>query len=279
MGVMHPPGVVRAAQLDAITPASAGWRYLSFRVERLPAGAEATLGSDQEELAAVVLSGSATVGADGGAWDVEGRPDVLAGPPWAVYLPAGRRARIRATADLELGVAGALSDRAGEPRLIRPGDVAVEIRGAGNATRQIHHIIPTEFPAHRLLVVEVITPAGNWSSYPPHKHDEDRLPEEAELEEVYYFRIRPPEGFAFQRVYSPRHGVDVSEAVRDGDLMLVPYGYHVSGAPHGFDLYYLNGLAGDRRSMAAVDDPDLAYLRATWEGMEQDPRLPLRRGD
>ena len=130
------------------------------------------------------------------------------------------------------------------------------MRGSGNATRQINHIIKPEFPAERLLVVEVFTPSGNWSSYPPHKHDEDNPPGEVVLEETYYFRTEA--GFAVQRLYSPRHGLDLTETVRDGDLMLVPYGYHTTAAAHGYDLYYLNALAGDRRSMASADDPGLA---------------------
>jgi 5-deoxy-glucuronate isomerase len=159
--------------------------------------------------------------------------------------------------------------------VIKPRDVEVEVRGAGNATRQINHIVPPDFPAQRLLVVEVYTPAGNWSSYPPHKHDEDRPPGEVVLEETYYFRTASRPAFAVQRLYSPRHRIDVTETVRDGDLMLVPYGYHTTCAAHGYDLYYLNALAGDRRSMAASDDPDLAWLRSEWDRMPKDPRVPL----
>jgi 5-deoxy-glucuronate isomerase len=151
------------------------------------------------------------------------------------------------------------------------------VRGSGNATRQINHIIKPEFPAHRLLVVEVFTPAGNWSSYPPHKHDEDRPPGEVVLEEVYYYRTptEPPGAFAVQRLYSPQHGTDITETVRDGDIMLVPHGYHTTCAAHGYDLYYLNGLAGDRRSMAAADDPALAWIRPAWSELQPDPRVPL----
>jgi 5-deoxy-glucuronate isomerase len=164
-----------------------------------------------------------------------------------------------------------------EPRLVLPEDVEIEVRGSGNATRQINHIIKPEFPAQRLLVVEVFTPAGNWSSYPPHKHDEDHPPGEVVLEEVYYYRTQsdPPGAFAVQRLYSPQHGTDLTETVRDGDIMLVPHGYHTPAAAHGYDLYYLNGLAGDRRSMASADDPSLAWIRPAWEKLERDPRVPL----
>jgi 5-deoxy-glucuronate isomerase len=159
--------------------------------------------------------------------------------------------------------------------LVRPEDVEIEVRGAGNATRQINHIVKPEFPAERLLVVEVFTPSGNWSSYPPHKHDEDRPPGEVVLEETYYFRTADPSAFAVQRLYSPRHDLDVTATVRDGDLMLVPWGYHTTAAAHGYDLYYLNALAGDRRSMASADDPALAWIRGAWQHLEPDPRVPL----
>jgi 5-deoxy-glucuronate isomerase len=160
---------------------------------------------------------------------------------------------------------------------VRPEDVEIEVRGSGNATRQINHIVKPEFPAQRLLVVEVFTPAGNWSSYPPHKHDEDKPPGEVVLEEVYYYRTEtePPGAFAVQRLYSPRFGTDVTATVRDGDIMLVPHGYHTTAAAHGYDLYYLNGLAGERRSMAAADDPELAWIRPAWAELEPDPRVPL----
>ncbi|MFL5796841.1 MAG: 5-deoxy-glucuronate isomerase [Actinomycetota bacterium] len=267
--------VLRAGTFRSIRPDDAGWRYLSLELLNIGPGLEQPIGGEGFEVAAVVLAGSCTVAVGGEESDLSGRTDVFDGPPWAVYLPAGARGVVHANAPCEVAVVGARSDAAGEPRVIAPGDVEVELRGAGSATRQIHHVVPPEFPAHRLLVVEVITPAGNWSSYPPHKHDEVRRPGEVQLEEFYCFRTRPRNGFGFQRVYSPSRGEDVSVAVHDGDAVLVPYGYHVSAAPHGIDLYYLNGLAGDLRSMAASDDPDLAWIRPTWEDMPKDPRLPL----
>ncbi len=274
---MNAPG--RAAHLRAggwreVTPEVAGWRYLSFRLLALRSGGQATVGGGADELGLVLLGGSALVRGPRGTWRLA-RRSVFEEPPWAVYLPPGAAATVEAETSAELAVVGARADRPGEVRLIAPEDVEIEVRGAGSATRQINHVLPPAFPAHRLLVVEVLTPAGNWSSYPPHKHDRDRPPEEVALEEFYYFRVRPPHGFAFQRVYSPEREVDLTVAVGDGDVVLVPYGYHVSAAPHGFDLYYLNGLAGDTRSMAAADDPSMAYIRATWQGMPRDPRVPM----
>jgi 5-deoxy-glucuronate isomerase len=157
--------------------------------------------------------------------------------------------------------------------VIRPEDVEVEVRGAGNATRRIHHIIKPEFPADRLEVVEVYTPAGNWSSWPPHKHDVDNMPSEAVLEEIYYYQQRRLEGWGVQRLYrrdgDRRDGV---WAVRHGEVVLVTDGYHPFVAAHGYDAYYLNALAGDRRTMACTDDPDLAWTRAAWAEMAPDPR-------
>jgi 5-deoxy-glucuronate isomerase len=160
------------------------------------------------------------------------------------------------------------------PVLIRPANVEVEIRGAGNATRRIHHIIKPEFPADRLEVVEVYTPGGNWSSWPPHKHDVDDMPAEAVLEEIYYYQQRRArDGWGLQRLYR-RDGDrrDGCWAVRHGELVLVTDGYHPFVAAHGYDVYYLNALAGDRRTMACTDDPDLAWTRAAWAEMQPDPR-------
>jgi 5-deoxy-glucuronate isomerase len=153
--------------------------------------------------------------------------------------------------------------------------VRVEVRGSGNATRQINHIIPPEFAAHRLLVVEVLTPAGNWSSYPPHKHEVERLPVENELEEVYAYRFQAAEAFGLQRLYSKDGSLDETWTVRDGDVMLVPRGYHPFCSAHGYHGYYLNALAAEKRSMAAEDDPELAWTRDAWDAMERDPRVPL----
>jgi 5-deoxy-glucuronate isomerase len=162
-----------------------------------------------------------------------------------------------------------------DPIVIGPGDVVVEIRGAGNASRQINHIIAPAFPADRLEIVEVVTPSGNWSSWPPHKHDVDGMPDEAVLEEVYHYRFRRPEAWAIQRVYRADRSRDGIWEVRNGDVVIVPDGYHPFSAAHGDDAYYLNALAGDRRTMACSFDPDLDWVRATWELMEPDPRLPL----
>jgi 5-deoxy-glucuronate isomerase len=263
--------LLRAGAWDHVTPESAGWRFLHFGVR---SGAfESHTGGG--EIALVPLSGRCCVEAEGESWELTGREHVFAGMPWALYLP--RDTPYRVEAEGEVAICGALCERRREPVLVRPEDVEIEVRGAGNATRQINHILKPEFPAERLLVVEVFTPSGNWSSYPPHKHDEDRPPDEVVLEETYYYRTARPEAFAVQRLYSPRHGLDLTATVRDGDLMLVPYGYHTTAAAHAYDLYYLNALAGERRSMAAADDEELAWIRGAWAELEPDPRVPLVR--
>jgi 5-deoxy-glucuronate isomerase len=261
--------LLRAGEWEQVTPESAGWSHLYFGVRRAPFASETGGG----EIALVVLGGRCLVEAEGETWELGGRASVFDGMPWALYLP--RDTAYRVDGDAEVAICGALCEQRREPALVRPDDVEIEVRGAGNATRQINHIVKPEFPAERLLVVEVFTPAGNWSSYPPHKHDEDNPPGEVVLEETYYYRTAKPEAFAVQRLYSPKHDVDVTVTVRDGDLMLVPWGYHTTAAAHGYDLYYLNALAGDRRSMAAADDPDLAWIRAAWDELEPDPRVPL----
>jgi 5-deoxy-glucuronate isomerase len=269
--------LLRHGEWDAVDPTSASWRYLSFRVERLSDGEQVSRATDGEEVALVPLMGRCAVESGGERWELGGRSSVFDGMPWALYLPRDSDYSVFALGDVEVAVSGAVADERLEPRLVRPDEVEIEVRGSGNATRQINHIIKPEFPAQRLLVVEVFTPAGNWSSYPPHKHDEDHPPGEVVLEEVYYYQTQtePAGAFAVQRLYSPQHGTDVTETVRDGDIMLVPHGYHTTAAAHGYDLYYLNGLAGDRRSMASADDPALAWIRPAWADLEPDPRVPM----
>jgi len=158
-------------------------------------------------------------------------------------------------------------------RLVTPAHVSIEIRGGGNATRQINSMLAPTFLAQRLMVVEVFTPAGNWSSYPPHKHDVHNPPEEVDLEEIYYYRIERPEGFAVQKVYTADRRIDETMTVGDGELVLVPEGYHPVVAAHGYNVYYLNALAGSARSLACSDDPDHAWVKSGWK--EKDPRLPM----
>lgn len=264
----------------AVSPAEAGWRDLSFAAHQIPAGGRLEGATGESELALVLLGGRATVESSAGRWEgIGGRASVFDGMPFALYLPPGTSYVVHAETALDIARAWCPVDPAAgaelQARLITPADVAVEVRGGGNATRQINHIMPAEFPAQRLLVVEVYTPAGNWSSYPPHKHDVHDPPREVCLEEIYYYRISAPDGYAIQQIYSPERGLDALLRARDGDLVLVPYGYHPVVAPPGYDVYYLNALAGSAHAMTAADDPRYAWVRERWP--EPDPRVPLVR--
>ena len=255
-----------ASELISVTPDSAGWSYTSLRVVRLEPGTSWSYQTHGDEVALVPLGGSATVTTGHETWPIGGRVSVFAGPPNGLYLPRDTELTVTAESRLELAICGARADHRHQPTPIPPGEVAVEIRGAGNAARQINHIIAPGFPADRLLVVEVFTPSGNWSSYPPHKHDVSDLPREANLEEIYYYRIDPDDGFAFQRLYTADGRIDEAYIIRDGDLLLVPEGYHVFAVAHGYTGYYLNVLAGNEaeRTMQPADDPAYAWVRGTW---------------
>jgi 5-deoxy-glucuronate isomerase len=269
-----------------VDPARAGWRYLSCSVVAIPDGETLTVGRLDVETALVIIRGGglrvAWEGAEATA--LRGRRTVWDGLPWGLYLPPGRVATV--TADpvvagesvvVAMGQAppGGQEGVASEPVVLAPDDGQVELRGAGQATRQVTHIIKPGFPADRLLCVEVYTPGGNWSGWPSHKHDVDDFPHEAVLEETYFYQVRRPEGWGIQRLYRKDGTRDAMWAVRDGDLVFMPDGYHPFAAPPLYDCYYLNFLAGDRRTMANREDPDLAWVRGTFEETAVDARLPF----
>jgi 5-deoxy-glucuronate isomerase len=257
-----------------ISQEDAGWTHVSFRVERLAPGSGERRHTGDEEIALVPLAGAVTVELGGERWEVGGRASVFEAPASALYLPRDTEYALSAPAGAELATCGALSDQSFDPRPISPDDYTVVTRGAGSATREVATLMGPDFPAHRLLLVEVWTPGGNWSSYPPHKHDESRPPEEIRLEEIYYYRLSEPSGFAVQRLYCPERAVDDTWTVRDGDVSLIPWGYHTTAAAPGYDLYYLNVLAGDARALAAAEDPDHAWVRRDWTNQSPDPRVP-----
>ena len=262
-----------------VTPDVAGWRHLSFGTAVLDAR-PLQVGDPRREVALVTLEGGCRVSVDGREHDLPGRASVWDGRPWAVYLPAGTSAvavahGARAVVALASAPPSGRDGVATEPIVIAPSDVGIEVRGAGNASRQITHIITPDFPADRLEVVEVYTPSGNWSSWPPHKHDTDDMPREAVLEEIYHYRFRRPDAWGVQRLYGG--SVEGLWAVRDGETVIVRDGYHPFVATHGDDAYYLNALAGDIRTMACSFDPALDHVRQDWPGMPADPRVPLVR--
>ena len=257
-----------------VTPKSTGFEYLTLRIRKMLRGEKFSSETGACELGLVVLGGRCSVDSTVGSWfDFGSRANVFAGLPAALYLPIRTTFTVVAQTDCEIALCFSRAEEKFPARLITPSEVEVEIRGGTNATRQINHILKPEFPAQRLLLVEVYTPSGNWSSYPPHKHDVHSPPEEVDLEEIYYYKIDRPEGYAIQRVYTPDGRIDQTLTVRDGELVLIPEGYHPVVAAHGYNVYYLNALAGSARSMAASDDPAYAWVRQSWT--EQDQRVPL----
>ncbi len=251
-----------------------GFEYLAFETRRLEGGRTYSGETGARELAIVVLGGECSVRSSRGEWmRFGGRAHVFDGMPFTLYLPVRTSFTVSTETHCDLALCYARAEEEFPARLVTPGDVGVELRGGGNATRQINSMLPPEFAAHRLIVVEVYTPAGNWSSFPPHKHDVHNPPAEVDLEEIYYYRIERPEGFAIQKVYTADRRIDETITVRDEELVLVPEGYHPVVAAHGYNAYYLNALAGSARSLAASDDPDYAWVRREWK--QKDPRVPV----
>lgn len=247
-----------------ITPQNAGWSYVGFDLHALGPGDFVEQETGTREVCIVVVTGEARISVDNKFLGVLGeRNDVFEGAPWSVYVPAGSRFAIVADSACEIALCSAPSRGGRDVRVIGPGEVGQETRGQGTNTRYVRNILPDTSPiAESLLVVEVITPGGHWSSYPPHKHDTDDFPNETYLEETYYHRLRRGSGFALQRVYTDDLSLDETMAVGHGDVVLVPKGYHPVGAPHGFDLYYLNVMAGPRRAWKFTFPKDHAFL--TW---------------
>jgi 5-deoxy-glucuronate isomerase len=275
--LIKPNGPKDSGESLSITPESTGFEYLTFRVLRLSRGEDFSGETAASELGMVVLGGTCSVKSLAGTWKEFGaRANVFDGMPTALYLPIETEFTVRAETDCELAFCFSRAEEKFPARLIMPEEVEVEVRGGANATRQINHILKPEFPAQRLLLVEVYTPSGNWSSYPPHKHDVHQPPDEVDLEEIYYYKIDRPEGYAIQRVYTSDGRIDETLTIRDSELVLIPEGYHPVVAAHGYNVYYLNALAGSARSMAASDDPNYAWVRQSWK--ETDPRVPLVRG-
>ncbi|MBN9307369.1 MAG: 5-deoxy-glucuronate isomerase [Devosia sp. 67-54] len=232
-----------------VTPQSAGWTYVGFDLWELEPPDFVRGGRDDREVCLVFVSGKGKVAVDGRELGELGqRMSPFDGAPWAIYVPAGAEWNVTATTDLTLAVCTAPGGGSYPARIIPPGTHAQITRGKGSNTRYVTDILPEGDPAHSLLVVEVITPGGNTSSYPPHKHDTDNLPHESLLEETYYHRLNPPQGFALQRVYTDDRALDEALAVEDGDVTLVPRGYHPVATVHGYDLYYLNTMAGPKRT-------------------------------
>ncbi len=253
----------RHGKVHQITPASAGWRYVGFSLYRLRAGERAGEATGGDEVILVMVEGKARVTAAGQDWGSLGeRMDVFEKtPPHCLYVPSGQSWQVKATTDCVIAVCAAPGHGGHEARRIGPDGIALTRRGEGTNTRWINNIaMEGEDYCDSLLVTEVFTPAGNWSSYPSHRHDEDDFPRITYLEETYYHRLNPADGWAVQRVYTDDGSLDEVMAVRDGDVTCVPRGHHPCGAPYGFELYYLNVMAGPRRNWRFVPAPEVKHL-------------------
>jgi len=275
------------AAVTAITPASAGWDYSGLEVRVLAGGETWTRELSGEEGLVLPLRGGVhldVTGPEGGSADLQGRPGVFSGPTDFAYLPLGSRVTVTALkGGARVAIASARAERVLPMRVVPADAVRVDLRGAGTCSRQVNnYTIATEVEVDRLLVCEVVTPGGNWSSYPPHKHDEHSESERI-LEEIYYFEVADgPDGpgVGYHRTYgTTERPIDVFAEVRTGDAALVPHGFHgpCMAAP-GYDLYYLNVMAGpssDGRWLA-IDDPTVAWVRETWDTQPLDPRLPVK---
>ena len=247
--------------LVKVTPESAGWEYVGFEVLDLRAGQTVERETGGTEVCLLVLSGTCNIGSEGDEWHgIGGRESVFDGAPDTVYLPPNRSYQIEASSDVEIAVNAAPADRGVEARLISSKDIAVLSRGSGSMEREIRPILTEDDPAERLLIFEVVTPNGNWSSYPPHKHDREAPPNERYLEETYYHKLRPASGFGLQWVYSEDRSLDEAVSFRSGDVVLVPKGYHTVSAPPGYDLYYLNVMAGPTHEWRVHNDPEHEWL-------------------
>lgn len=274
-------------QILRITPEQAGWEFINFAVRRLETGDSWTFSSGENELVIVNFTGQYAINSTRGSWQGVGdRESVFTGAAHALYLPRRTDFEVRAERAGEFAAAWVPTDQDHEPLLVRPEDVAISVRGGDNVSRQINDLLPSGAPVHRLVLVEVYTPGGNWSSYPPHKHDVHLEDEEghlleADLEEVYFYKIDKPNGYAFQRVYtdetSPLHraGYPIDALVRaeNNCAVLVPAGYHPVVSAPGYTTYYLNVLAGSAQTLANQDDPRYTWVKDSYK--RRDDRLPL----
>ncbi len=287
MSLHRPNGTLaRDGWACVVDPAEAGWDYSGLRVLELAPAGERTFETGPDEMLVLPLAGGGTVSCAGRTATLDGRPSVLSGPTDFAYLPVGSTVTVSSVHGGRFALPAARASRRLEFRVQPAARVPVELRGAGSCSRQVNNFCtPEAFEADKLIACEVLTPAGNWSSYPPHKHDEDR-PGESVLEEIYYFELEPtgrpagsgvPGGLAYQRVYGSS---SVLAEVGTGDVVLIPSGWHgpTMAAP-GYDLYYLNVMAGPaaERAWLICDDPAHAWVRDTWADQSVDPRLPFGR--
>lgn len=249
--------------VHAITPESAGWSYVGFDLWRLAAGEGAAGATGGREVILLIVEGKARLSGAGQDWGVLGdRMDVFEKTaPHCLYLPDGTDWRAEAVTDCTIAVCSAPGHGGHPARCIGPDGIGLTQRGTGSNTRYINNIAMEQQEwCDSLLVTEVFTPQGNWSSYPPHRHDEDDFPRMTYLEETYYHRLNPRQGYGIQRVFTEDGSLDETMAVSDGDVVLVPRGHHPVGAPYGYEMYYLNVMAGPRRAWRFQNHPDHDWI-------------------
>jgi 5-deoxy-glucuronate isomerase len=266
-----PPDV--AGELVGFSRKEVGWEWMSFSVRRLLPGDSWTCQHPGEETACVVLSGVCSLTLPTGTREIGQRKSVFDGLPYAVYVSPGDAAVFKAITICEIAECHVPSVANHPSRVVTPTDVFSASRGGGNVSRQVVDVMRPDFPGDRLMVIEVYTPGGNWSSYPPHKHEVHNPPAEVDLDEIYYYKTNHPNAFALQRLYSSDGKRDLVINARNDDVVLVRDGFHPVVAGPGYDIYYLNFLAGSARALSVTEDPDHVWIKPTWN--QVDARLPL----
>jgi 5-deoxy-glucuronate isomerase len=269
---------------QSITYSEAGWNYLNFMSRTMKPGQKWFGETGNNEYLFVLLGGNFLAETSAGKWKTSnGRKDVFSGLPHALYLPRQTEFEISPVGSLlDIACGWCPAEQSFPAHFITPFDVVdmgIEYRGGDNASRQINRILPPGSACNRLVCVEVYTPSGNWSSFPAHKHDTRKTDPhtgdliEAKLEEIYFYKMNKPQGFAIQKVYNDDRSLDEMAEVHHNDAVLIPEGYHPVVAGHGYNVYYLNFLSGSDQSLASTDDPDHKWIYGTWKGM--DPRIPI----
>lgn len=269
---------------QSVSSTEAGWTHLNFMARTMDAGQNWTGDTGENEYMFVLLGGNFLAETSAGTWTTtNGRKDVFSGLPHGLYLPPHTKFVISPIGDsLDMACGWCIADQIFPAHLVTPDDVVamgIEHRGGDNASRQINRLLPPGSAASKLVCVEVYTPSGNWSSFPAHKHDSRKVDLEtgklleAKLEEIYFYKIDKPQGFAIQKVYTDDRSLNEIAEAHHNDVVLIPKGYHPVVAGHGYNVYYLNFLAGSDQSLMSSDDPDHKWIYGTWKGM--DPRVPV----
>lgn len=267
-----------------LTSEQAEWNFLNFQAKNMPKGETICGDTGPNEYLFVLLGGNFSAYTTYGEWETKnGRKDVFSGLPHSLYLPPHTSYTLKADSDiLDIACGWCACEESHEAQFITPEDILrneIEFRGGDNASRQINSILPPGSKCHRLVCVEVYTPSGNWSSFPAHKHDTRTINEEtgkiseASLEEIYFYKMEKPQGFALQKIYTDDRSLNEIVEANNNDLVIIPRGYHPVVAGHGYNVYYLNFLAGSDQSLASSNDPDHNWIYNTWKAM--DPRLPI----